>query len=445
MSAFNLTNSRIDLSQINDDDLNLDLDDDDNEENTFKKPVTIETDKNNNLNENDEDNNLFKIPKAHKINLDESIVGGFQKNLETTLNDLFENDQDEDEEDFLIRTQPMFSSTQSNSQRVFSPPSHKESTEKPNEIIISTQSVGELMMKKTNRLDETILIENLENDKTDFSVWRHAQHDLNQRLPLNGLDTDILKKYTLDFYYKKFFDYSLLRITENSLRKLPFLCVWIKEISRNDRNSNATVTLTDGVDSIKGTISKQITSNNWELLHIGCVLVLQNVCLLRVNYAKNGYHLNINKPNLLMIYHKKCEKKIHRSEFSELRSNQIKDFIDFFEKTYVFIDTSLIRNNTTINKSTLNLTTNTTTTNNNTVNKSNNQNHRSAPYQVPPQYKKQNSNFNRNHSNPNLNKNVQENNKIQKTTSDLNKVQSSDDVFSQLIFGIEDEFLKEDD
>ena len=181
MSAFNLTNSRIDLSQINDDDLNLDLDDDDEEEmttttNKLKKPVTIEADKNNNFNENDEDNTLFKIPKVNN-NLDESIVGGFQKNLETTLNDLFENDQDEDEEDFLIRTQPMFSSTQSNSQRVFSPPeNHKKSPEKQNEIIISTQSVGELMMKKNNRLDETILVENLENDKTDFSVWKYAQH-----------------------------------------------------------------------------------------------------------------------------------------------------------------------------------------------------------------------------------------------------------------------------
>lgn len=69
----------------------------------------------------------------------------------------------------------------------------------------------------------------------------------------------------------------MLRISEKGLKKLPLLCVWIKEINRNDRNSNATVLLTDGIDEIKGTISKQITSNNWDQLAIGSVLLLQNV------------------------------------------------------------------------------------------------------------------------------------------------------------------------
>ncbi|RNA29281.1 hypothetical protein BpHYR1_051640 [Brachionus plicatilis] len=321
MSLFDST-LHINLSQLNEDDLNLDLDDEDD----FKKPSPIDS--------NNNKNSQPRVPESGKTDLNESIITGHQKALETTLDDLF---QGEDEEDFLIRTQPMISSTQATQSTATSP-----------QLIISTQSAGELL-KKVHSINETI---SEASSNSDLTIWHQAQLDLSKRLSHIGMDQNLLNKYTLDFYYKKFFDYSLLRICESGLRKLPLLCLWIKEISRNDRNSNATVTLTDGVESIKGTISKLIASNNWELLHIGSVLLLQNVCLLRVNYAKNGYHLNINQPNLVMVYHK-SEKKVQRHEFNEFRSDTIKDLIEHFEKTYVFIDTSLIKMNTSSNKSCL--------------------------------------------------------------------------------------------
>lgn len=293
------SNSRIDYSNVDVSDLCLDLDDDDD----------------------DEDQLLFKIPDPVPVTLNTS------------------NGESENDEDFLIRTQPMFSSTQSNP---ITPG------------IISTQSVTELILKKPTQttidLNSSALTAINDNDDKsqdliDKTVWYHAQNDLNSKFISLGLDSDLLKKFTIEFYFKKFFDYNLLRMAETGLRKLPILLLWIKEINRNDRNSNATVILTDGLEQIKGTISKQITMNNWDQLSIGSVLLLQNVCLLRVNFTKNGYHLNISKPNLLRLYFKKLN-KIDKIDFNELRSDNVKFLIESFEKTYVFIDSSLIKLNT---------------------------------------------------------------------------------------------------
>lgn len=179
MSVFDST-SRINLSELNEDDLNLDLDDEDD------LPKPNPTDTNNNK------KNQFKIPEIPKPDLNDSILTGHQKNLETTLDDLFDG---EDEEDFLIRAQPMFSSTQSTKS-----PTDANSPKSPSaEIIIGTQSAEELL-KKIPILNQTI--SETSND-SDVNIWNQAQLDLGKQLSQIGLDENLLKKYTLDFYFKK--------------------------------------------------------------------------------------------------------------------------------------------------------------------------------------------------------------------------------------------------
>lgn len=178
MSVFDST-SRINLSELNEDDLNLDLDDESD------IPKSNPTDTNNNKSDQ------FKIPEIPRPDLDDSILTGHQKNNETTLDDLFDG---EDEEDFLIRTQPMFSSTQSTKS-----PTETNCSKSPGEIIINTQSAEELL-KKTPILNQTI--SEVGND-SDQCIWNQAQLDLAKQLSQIGLDTNLLTKYTLDFYFKK--------------------------------------------------------------------------------------------------------------------------------------------------------------------------------------------------------------------------------------------------
>ena len=206
--SFNLTIHN-DLSCINDDDLNLDLGDDDE----FIKPqaqIATKTDNNNNKNDHDDDDFQFKIPDPipqKKKNVENTEETHFQNNLETTLDNLFDNDE-EDEEDFLIRTQSFFSSTQSTSDCLpvnFCPPDPDIFIQNPNVVqdsIISTQSAGELM-RKPNRTDVTINLDNTIDEFNDFTVWKYSQSDLSKILSSMGLDSDLLKKYTLDYYHKK--------------------------------------------------------------------------------------------------------------------------------------------------------------------------------------------------------------------------------------------------
>ena len=76
----------------------------------------------------------------------------------------------------------------------------------------------------------------------------------------------------------KFFEYDLLmKSTEEGVRKLPILCVWIKEITR--KATSATVLLTDFTSDIKGTIDSSFLKNkeNFSYLMIGSVLFLKDV------------------------------------------------------------------------------------------------------------------------------------------------------------------------
>ena len=68
-----------------------------------------------------------------------------------------------------------------------------------------------------------------------------------------------------------------MRPTEAAVRKLPLVCVWIKEITR--KASSATVLLTDFTSDIKGSIMSSFLKNkdNFRYLMIGSVMLLKDV------------------------------------------------------------------------------------------------------------------------------------------------------------------------
>ena len=78
---------------------------------------------------------------------------------------------------------------------------------------------------------------------------------------------------------------------ENIFRKLPILCVWVKEATRDRNGNNATLLLTDGNQQIKGTLSSDITKDYWQCFVTGTVLLLQDVIYL-MNLFKTLLFLN---------------------------------------------------------------------------------------------------------------------------------------------------------
>ena len=123
------------LSELDDEDLLLELDDDDTYRQISNKTLTSNKEK-------DEDEDLFKIPdlpypsssvlnskpsftstckepsnkqpqQAKTFDLDSThICDGFDQRQQSILEDLFENDDNEDDEDDYIKNQPIFASTQ---------------------------------------------------------------------------------------------------------------------------------------------------------------------------------------------------------------------------------------------------------------------------------------------------------------------------------------------
>ena len=73
-----------------------------------------------------------------------------------------------------------------------------------------------------------------------------------------------------------------MRSDETGVRKLPILCVWIKEIIR--KPTSATVVFTDFTTDIKGTILSSFLKNkvNFNYLMIGSVLFLKDVRFLKI-------------------------------------------------------------------------------------------------------------------------------------------------------------------
>jgi len=69
----------------------------------------------------------------------------------------------------------------------------------------------------------------------------------------------------------------LVKGPDKVCRKLPILCVWVKEAIRDRNENNATLLLTDGNQQIKATISSDITKDYWKCFVPGTVLLLQEV------------------------------------------------------------------------------------------------------------------------------------------------------------------------
>ena len=69
----------------------------------------------------------------------------------------------------------------------------------------------------------------------------------------------------------------LVKGSDNVCRKLPILCVWVKEAIRERNANNATLLLTDGNQQIKGTLSSDINKEYWKCFVAGTVLLLQEV------------------------------------------------------------------------------------------------------------------------------------------------------------------------
>jgi hypothetical protein len=278
--------NRIDYSTIDDDDLLFDdLDED------VSYSILINSSKINNkktqINEKNEDKNaqdeakdeedrlLFKIPdmplstnKNYKF--DNSVIctqemDGLDKHkLENTLDSLFgdgdsDNNDEEDEEDFLIRTQPFFTSTQisiSSSQAVkndeiFKIPDlpsqigvqpeinqNKTNSSKPlsnhNRSIISTQTPNELLHKSKSDIDnnnnnkkneqqqqtssllkkdtiEALItkksnaeIVKIVDQSIDSNIWNVALKDLYKLFnSANFNEKNVFDKLNIKYYYEK--------------------------------------------------------------------------------------------------------------------------------------------------------------------------------------------------------------------------------------------------
>ena len=70
----------------------------------------------------------------------------------------------------------------------------------------------------------------------------------------------------------------LIQRSENILRKLPILFVYVKEVTR--LGDNATLVLSDGNESIKGTLASDIYKQNRAFFNPGTVLLLKDVIFL---------------------------------------------------------------------------------------------------------------------------------------------------------------------
>ena len=68
-----------------------------------------------------------------------------------------------------------------------------------------------------------------------------------------------------------------MKSSETGIRKVPIICVWIKQISR--KSMGASVLLTDFTQEIKGTIMNSLVKckDYWSCLMVGSVLILKDV------------------------------------------------------------------------------------------------------------------------------------------------------------------------
>jgi hypothetical protein len=69
---------------------------------------------------------------------------------------------------------------------------------------------------------------------------------------------------------------------QKTVKKLPILLVYIKEINLSTSGSH--ITLTDYEEEIRGTISKSILNEHKDLIRIGSVLLIQEVIIYSTYY-----------------------------------------------------------------------------------------------------------------------------------------------------------------
>jgi hypothetical protein len=195
-----------------------------------------------------------------------------------------------------------------------------------------------------------------EKNGIDIKIWQRASKDYKEMLENCNMDSQILSKYSLKYYFKKFFEMSLITKTPwKSQQKLPLLCARIKTIKK--MANVATALLSDGTNEIKATFSENIVKDYWDILFIGASLLLTDVYIMRVNMnIHNCYHLNITRENVIKIHYSN-EDDLLEQTITQFDGGHIAQLIDQFELKFdenkTLNDSTSQLNNTASNKNSL--------------------------------------------------------------------------------------------
>ena len=215
MSGLNRTLA-LTMCDLDETDLCLDLDDHNDIDLTkskqdiaFKKPaieLLSETDRNKNDELNaDDDLKVFKK---------------FEPQNQSIFEELFHSDNEEDDEDELLKNQPILSSTQfdSSTQKTLPKKSDNFEFKKPSQVFSKINSI-----QSERRFDESVpsqqtfrVTQPVENETesgsrgaallnilTDNKVWNYALKDLRKEFQLVRLDSQLIQNYTINYYFKK--------------------------------------------------------------------------------------------------------------------------------------------------------------------------------------------------------------------------------------------------
>lgn len=369
------------ICNIDDDDLNFDLDD------TFNTKKIVPSEE------------PSKKPQQEKI-----LINLFGPDVDNELDELNKNNN--------TNANKLVSSTQ---QSNFN---SNESTKEANRqtgLLNLFQNEHEYSNIEKNTTKSVII------DSQDLtSLWSFAKQDL-----LNQIEN--INLHTLKFYLRQIVKTSLS--TKNDILKIqniPFLNVYIKQIS--NRSNVLTVTLADDSGCLEGVLSENLVKNFNEYLRIGSVLILYDVRLMKGN---SGYFLNIIDKNLASIYYqlndelKKLEAKIvHRNNLNDYKKS-------FFE--------SLSEKEESIRRPVPQIQQNKASSNTSTIRVN-----PTAAATAPLKRKiTEIENTPDKNEVSNNKRKFQFSKKSQQETLP-NETQNSDELFSQLIFGIEDELFKDD-
>ena len=89
-------------------------------------------------------------------------------------------------------------------------------------------------------------------------IWNFARAKIADVCKQHHMEPNLVEKHTLNYYFKKFFEYDLLmQRSDNVVRKLPLLFVYVKEVTR--LGDNATLVVSDGNEKV---IHSKFQQNN---------------------------------------------------------------------------------------------------------------------------------------------------------------------------------------